>query len=62
MRFLLAADDGAIPLVLTRFKRAERGAELIELPTVLRPVARALRRDGPIVVRLRLSQQLSDRA
>ena len=62
MRFLLATEESGIPLVLTRPERAESGAELVDLPSVLRPVARALRGDRPVVRRLRLAKQLADSA
>jgi hypothetical protein len=62
VKFLLAAEDAAIPLVLGRPERADRGAELLDLPPVFRPVSRALRGDRPVVVGLRLPEELRGRA
>ena len=60
MRFILAAEDGGMPLVLTGPESPDRGAELVNLTTVLRPVTRTLRGDRAVVLRLRLAKQLSD--
>jgi hypothetical protein len=60
LRFILAAEDRGIPLVLTRAEGTERGAELFDLAPVLRPVAGALRSDRPVVVRLRFAEKLAD--
>ena len=62
MRFMLATEERGIPLMLTGAERAERGTELVYLPAILRPVARALRGDRAIVRRLRLSKQVADRS
>lgn len=61
MRFILATEDSGIPLLLTGPEGAERSAELVYLPPVLRPIARALRGDRPVVMGLGFSQQLADR-
>jgi len=60
MRFLLATEERGIPLVLTGPQRAERRAELVYLPPVVSPVPGPLRGDRPVVLRLRLPQQLAD--
>jgi hypothetical protein len=62
VRFLLAAKNAAIPLVLCRAERADRGAELLDLATILRPVSSALRGNRAIIVTLRLLQELRGRA
>jgi hypothetical protein len=62
MRFLLAAEDAAIPLVLHPLERTDRRAELLDLPPILRPVPRALRGDRPVVMGLRLLEELRGRA
>jgi hypothetical protein len=62
MRFILAAEGGGIPLVLSGPEGADGGAELLDLAAVLRPVPRSLRGDRPIVMHLRVSKQLADRA
>lgn len=62
MRFILATEGSGMPLVLTGPEGAERGAELVYLPSVLRPVPSSLSGDRPIVGRLRLAKQLADRA
>lgn len=62
MRFILATEERGLLLVLTGPERAESRAELINLPSVLRPVARPLRGDRAIVRRLRLSKQVADRS
>jgi len=61
MRFLLATEERAIPLLLTSPQGAESSAELVYFPAILRPVARALRGDRPVVMQLRLSEQVADR-
>ena len=61
MRFILATEGRGIPLVLTGAEGAQGGAELIDLPAVLRPVSSALRSDRPIVMGLRLAKQVADR-
>ena len=58
MRYLLAAESAAIPLVLRRPERADRGAELLDFSSVLGPVSSALRGDRPVVVGLRLPEEL----
>ena len=60
MRFLLATEGRAIPLVLTGPQGAESSPELVYFPAVLRPVARALRGDRPVVMQLRLAKQVAD--
>src|SRR5436309_2184700 len=60
LRFILGAEDRGISLVLTGPERAERGTQLLDLAAVVRPVAGALRGDRPVVVRLRLPEQLAD--
>ena len=60
MRFLLATEEHGIPLVLTGAQGADRGAELVNLPSVLRPVAGPLRGDRAVVMPLRLPKQLVD--
>ncbi len=62
MRFILAGEDGGFPLVLSRPESAERGAELFDFASVLRPVPRPLRGDRAVVMRLRLSKQFADRS
>ena len=62
MRFILATEERGMPLVLTGPERAERGAELVYLPAILRPVPRPLRGDRAIVRRLGLSKQIADRS
>jgi len=61
MRFILAAEDRGIPLVLTRTESAEDRAQLLDLAPVFRPVPRSLGGDRAIVVRLRVAKQLADR-
>ena len=61
MRFILATEEGGLPLVLTRAQGTEDRAELFDFAPVLRPVARALRGDRPVIMRLRLAKQLADR-
>ena len=62
MRFILATEERGMPLVLTGPQRAESGAELVYLPSVLRPIPRALGGDRAIVRRLGLSKQIADRS
>jgi len=62
MRYLLAVEDPPRPLLLSSPERLERRAEELDFAPVLRPVPRSLRRDRPVVVRLRLPQQLVRRA
>jgi hypothetical protein len=57
---MLAAEQGGSQLALAGSQPPESGAQLIDLASVLRPVARALRRDRPIVMRLSLAEQLAD--
>jgi hypothetical protein len=61
MRFLLAAEGGAIPLLLSRPESAESRAEELDLASVFRPVPRPLRGDRALVMRLRIAKQLADR-
>ena len=61
MRFIVATEERGMPLVLTGPERPESGAELVYLPSVLRPVPRSLRGDRTIVRRLGLSKQVADR-
>lgn len=60
MRFILATESGGIPLLLSGSEGAERGTQLFDLAPILRPVARTLRGDRAVVVRLRLSKELAD--
>ena len=62
MRFMLATEERGIPLVLARAERAESRTKLVDLPAILRPVARALRGDRAVVGRLGLAKQVADRA
>lgn len=62
MRFILAAEDGAVPLLLSRSEGSERGTELLDFAPVFRPVAGALRGDCAVVMRLSLSKQIAGRA
>ena len=62
MRFVLAAEYSAIPLVLSRPERTESGAELFDFSPVLRPISGALRGDRTVVVSLGLMQELGVRA
>ena len=62
MRFILATEDGGTPLLLSSPERAESGAKRLDLPSVLRPVARTLRGDRAVVVGLSLLRQSADRA
>ena len=62
MRFILAIEDSAIPLVLCRPERTDRGAELFDFSPVLRPISGALRGDRTVVVGLGLTQELGVRA
>lgn len=62
MRFILAGEDGGIPLVLSRPEGTERGTELFDLASILRPVPRPLRGDRPVVMRLRLAKQFANRS
>jgi len=61
MRFMLATEDAATPLSLVGSQGAQSGAKLIDLATIFRPIAGALRRDRPVVMTLGLPQQLADR-
>jgi hypothetical protein len=62
VRFILAAEDCGVPLVLCRPQSTDRGAELLDFSAILGPISRALRGYRAIVVRLRLSQKLRARA
>ena len=62
MRFLLATEDGGLPLLLTRPESVERGTKQLDLPTVFRPVPRPLRGDRPVVMKLGLASKIADRA
>jgi hypothetical protein len=59
---MLATDEQGIPLVLTGAERAESGAKLVYLPSVLRPIPRPLRGDRALIRTLRLSKQVADRS
>ena len=52
--------DESCQLLLAGPERPENRSELLDFPPVRRPVSRALGGDGAIVMRLRLSQQLTD--
>ena len=60
MILILADADGSGPLLLSGSQGAERGAKLLELPSVLRPVAGSLRGDRAVVMSLRLPKQIAD--
>ena len=62
MRFMLATEERGIPLVLTGAERTESSAELVYLPSVLRPIPRPLRGDRAIIRALRLSKQVANRS
>jgi hypothetical protein len=62
MRFILASEDRAIPLLLTAApERAESDTKLLDLPAVFRPIPGALRGDGAVVVPLRLAKEIGVR-
>ena len=61
MIFILADPERSGPLLLRGLESTQRRAELLELSSVLRPVARPLRGDGTVVMGLRLSKQVADR-
>ena len=62
MRFILASEERAIPLLLTAAsERTESDPKLFDLPAVFRPIAGALRGDGPVVVPLRLAKEIGVR-
>ena len=62
MRYLLAVEEGGIPLLLSSPESAEHGAKQINLAPVFRPVPRSLRGDRPVIVRLGLAKQFADSA
>jgi len=58
---LIVADvDGSGPLLVSGSEGAQRGTKLLDFPSVLRPVARTLRGDRPVVVGLGLTKQIAD--
>jgi hypothetical protein len=62
MILIMADADGSGPLLISGLESAQCGTKLLDLPAVLRPVARPLGGDRPIVVGLRLTKQIADRA
>ena len=60
MRYILATEDGGLPLLLSRPESAKRSTKLLDLPSVFRPVPRPLRGDRPVVVQLGLAKKLAD--
>jgi hypothetical protein len=62
VRFILAGEEGGIPLVLCRPESADGRSKLVDLSTVVRPVTSSLRGDSAVIMRLRLAKQVRDRA
>ncbi len=61
MRLILASENGGIPLVLSGPESADGGTKLLDLASILRPIARSLRSDRAVVVRLSLPKKRARR-